>query len=97
MVINVSADPLCSKSGSRLVPPEWRPRRATAFLPHDGVQPQPHLVGPLGGNQQHAASPFDGMSDKGLPGRQRGRQIKRDECLAGTPLPGKQTVSNCWK
>jgi hypothetical protein len=76
----------------RLVPAERCPGHVAALLSHHRIEPQPHLVRPLGRDQQHAALAFHSMSQERLAGAQRGRQIEHYEGLAGAPLPAEQPV-----
>ena len=75
-----------------LVPAERSPSHAAALVPDHRVEPQPHLVGALGCDQQHAALALDGVAEERLAGPERGRQIKHDERLAGAPLAREQPV-----
>ena len=85
MAINFSTDPFCSSSRGRLVPAERCPGHAAALLPHDGIEPQPHLIAPFGCDQQHATLPLHGVAQERLTGAQCGRQIEYHERLAGRP------------
>ena len=79
--------------GRGLVPAKWRPGHAATFGTNHRVEPQPHLVGAFGRDQQHAALALDGMSEERLPGSQSSRQIEHDKRLAGAPLPAQQAMA----
>ena len=83
---------MCSSIGAVSYQRNGCPGHAAAFLPHHSVEPQPHLVGAFGRDQQHAALALDGVPEKRLPGPQSGRQIEHDECLAGAPLAAQQPM-----
>ena len=92
MAISVSAAPFCSSIGAVSYQRNGARAHAAALGADHRVEPQPHLVGALGRDQQHAALPLDGMAQERLAGPQRGRQIEHDEGLAGAPLAGQQPV-----
>ena len=86
MAISVSAAPFCSSSGAVSYQRNGARVHAAALLPHHGIEAQPHLVSPLGGDQQHPALPLHDMAQERLPGAQRGRQIEARRTSCRRPI-----------